>query len=105
MYVTRTHAVYPYSCTRYICARFCYDCTFSLTLRTLRVFVVVLIVCPIDCCSENHFRLSYYPHRLVMFNKLLDDVFGQSILHEVHGDFKPLGAVDKPAYFVHVVQC
>ncbi|KFM79710.1 hypothetical protein X975_03197, partial [Stegodyphus mimosarum] len=36
----------------------------------------------------DHFRLSYYPHQLDSFTKLLKEVFGENTLHHVYGDFK-----------------
>jgi glycine N-methyltransferase len=54
--------------------------------------------------GEHRFRLSYYPHRLVQFTALLKDVFGSEAPHQVFGDFKALGEIDIPAYYIHIIQ-
>lgn len=54
--------------------------------------------------STHHFRLSYYPHLLADFTKLLKGVFGDDASHTVYGDFRPMGEVTDPAYYVHVIQ-
>jgi len=53
---------------------------------------------------EHHFRLSYYPHRLKEFTVLLQELFGKNAQHAVFGDFKPLGKIKAPAYYIHVIQ-
>jgi len=50
------------------------------------------------------FQLTYHPHRLVEFRKLLSSVFGSGASHEVLGDFESLEATTCPAYYVHIVQ-
>ena len=52
-------------------------------------------------CSK--FRLSYCPLRLSTFSNLLKDIFGEDARHQVFGDFEPLGQVELPAYYVHMV--
>ncbi|XP_031557819.1 glycine N-methyltransferase-like [Actinia tenebrosa] len=52
----------------------------------------------------SKFRLSYCPHRLAPFSNLLKEVFSDKATHTVYGDFKPLGEVENPAYYVHVIQ-
>ena len=37
------------------------------------------------------------------FSSLLKDVFGEEVKHEVFGDFEPLGKVELPAYYVHMI--
>ncbi|XP_065062469.1 glycine N-methyltransferase-like [Rhopilema esculentum] len=54
--------------------------------------------------SSNKFRLSYYPHLLQNFNKLLELVFGKDAKHTILGDFQPLESTDNPAYYVHIIQ-
>ncbi|KAJ7374428.1 hypothetical protein OS493_007534 [Desmophyllum pertusum] len=51
----------------------------------------------------SKFRLSYCPLRLGIFTDLLKGVFGEDARHEVFGDFEPLGKVELPAYYVHMV--
>lgn len=51
----------------------------------------------------SKFRLSYCPLRLSTFNNLLKGVFGEEARHEVFADFEPLGQVELPAYYVHMV--
>lgn len=53
---------------------------------------------------EHHFRLSYYPHRLQEFTVLLQEIFGKNAQHAIFGDFKPLGKIEAPAYYIHVIQ-
>lgn len=52
----------------------------------------------------RQFRLSYYPHRLDEFTKLLKDVFGETARHEVYADFHPLDQEDNPAFYIHVIE-
>lgn len=54
--------------------------------------------------SVHHFRLSYYPHCLDEFSQLLRETADPDSKHEVFGDFKPLGVVATPAYYIHVVE-
>ncbi|EDO33266.1 predicted protein [Nematostella vectensis] len=55
--------------------------------------------------SESEpFRLSYCPHRLANFSNLLKDIFGKNAEHITFGDFKPLGKIENPAYYVHLIQ-
>ncbi|XP_002741348.1 glycine N-methyltransferase-like [Saccoglossus kowalevskii] len=58
----------------------------------------------VDLESYSKFRLSYYPHRLNAFTELLKEAFGSDSKHAVYGDFKPLGDIECPAYYVHVVE-
>lgn len=52
----------------------------------------------------SQFRLSYYPHLLEKFNKLLEDVFGPDASHKVLADFEPLEKNKNPAYYIHILQ-
>ncbi|GBL95489.1 Glycine N-methyltransferase [Araneus ventricosus] len=52
----------------------------------------------------DHFRLSYYPHRLDSFTAILKEVFGEDTHHEVYGDFKPLEEEEDPAFYIHFIQ-
>ncbi len=52
----------------------------------------------------HKFRLSYYPHRLEEFTNVLREVFGAECKHTVYGDFLPLGEIDQPAYYIHVIE-
>ncbi|XP_077997285.1 glycine N-methyltransferase-like [Glandiceps talaboti] len=52
----------------------------------------------------SNFRLSYYPHRLNAFTELLKEAFGPDCKYSVYGDFKPIGEVENPAYYIHVVE-
>ena len=54
-------------------------------------------------CNYSKFRLSYCPLRLSTFTNLLKSVFGEATRHEVFGDFEPLGQVECPAYYVHMI--
>ncbi|XP_054710833.1 glycine N-methyltransferase-like [Uloborus diversus] len=52
----------------------------------------------------DHFRLSYYPHRLETFTSILKEVFGENSKHYVYGDFKKLDEVKDPAFYIHFIQ-
>jgi len=52
----------------------------------------------------DHFRLSYYPHRLENFTELLYEAFGPNGKHQVYGDFKPIDVKDPPAFYIHIMQ-
>lgn len=57
-----------------------------------------------DLNRKHKFRLSYYPHRLEKFTELLKEIFGENANHERYGDFEPLGQIENPAYYIHVIQ-
>ena len=52
----------------------------------------------------SKFQLTYHPHRLIEFRKLLSSVFGTGSSYETYGDFEALDVVDCPAYYVHIVK-
>lgn len=52
----------------------------------------------------NHFRLSYYPHRMKSFSNLLKKVFGSCANHSVYADFKTIAEEPNPAFFIHVIE-
>lgn len=54
--------------------------------------------------TEDHFRLSYYPHRLAPFTEMLKEVFGSTTSHTIYGDFQPLGKCKDPGYYIHAIQ-
>jgi len=54
--------------------------------------------------TNNKFRLSYFPHQVDNFSQLLKKNFGPNCKHSVYGDFKPLGEVTDPGFFIHVIQ-
>ncbi|XP_037049776.1 glycine N-methyltransferase isoform X2 [Bradysia coprophila] len=59
----------------------------------------------IDTGDEiSEFRLSYYPHKLDVFSKMLTDVFGTSTKHEIYGDFKQLKEIDVPGFYIHLIE-
>jgi glycine N-methyltransferase len=49
-------------------------------------------------------KLTYYPYQLAEFHDLLRETFGSTVQHETYGDYKPLGEVKTPAWYVHVVR-
>lgn len=49
------------------------------------------------------FKLTYFPHKLKSFTRLLHRVFDVSAPHEVCADFLPIAEVNDPAYFIHVI--
>jgi glycine N-methyltransferase len=58
-----------------------------------------------DASNSTHkFRLSYYPHRLGEFTNILKEIFGPEAEHIAFGDFKTLGEIDEPAYYIHIIQ-
>lgn len=72
--------------------------TWSLWYRISRVFIFGVFF---PTCSK--FRLSYCPLRLNTFSTLLKGTFGEDARHQVFGDFEPLGQVELPAYYVHMI--
>jgi len=54
--------------------------------------------------SMNHFRLSYYPHRVKQFKNLLKRSFGSLSEHQLYADFKPAGEVPNPAFYIHIIE-
>ena len=38
------------------------------------------------------------------FEKLLSDAFGEGSSQAVYGDFKPIGEVTNPGFYIHVVK-
>ncbi|XP_045479372.1 glycine N-methyltransferase [Harmonia axyridis] len=54
--------------------------------------------------SISEFRLSYYPHRLKVFNQMLLNTFGENAYHEIYGDFKSLNEIENPAFYIHFIQ-
>lgn len=55
-----------------------------------------------DTISE--FRLSYYPHRLEVFKKMLNDAFGFKCDYKIFGDFKNLKDIEIPNFYIHLVE-
>jgi len=54
--------------------------------------------------SEFKFAISSYPFKLKDFSTLLKDVLGPDVKHSVYADFKPLGDVEHPGYYIHVIK-
>lgn len=52
----------------------------------------------------SEFRLSYYPHKLEVFRKMLQDIFGPASKHQIYGDFKELNEIQTPGFYVHVIE-
>lgn len=52
----------------------------------------------------SEFRLSYYPHQLEVFKKILKDIFGNGSYHDIYGDFKEITDSDIPAFYIHIIQ-
>jgi hypothetical protein len=57
-------------------------------------------------CSVLKFDLTFYPHRIEEFSRLLERVCGKDDIHKVYGDYKPLDGDTNtsPVYYVHVVE-
>ncbi len=53
---------------------------------------------------HQHFKLLYHPYRLTAFTKMLCEINGTEGSHTILGDFKPVGEVTHPAYYIHVVE-
>ena len=73
--------------------------TWSLCHHTFTYIYFWFVFFP--TCSK--FRLSYCPLRLNTFSTLLKGIFGEDARHQVFGDFEPLGQVEVPAYYVHMI--
>ncbi|XP_053695766.1 glycine N-methyltransferase [Sabethes cyaneus] len=54
--------------------------------------------------DASEFRLSYYPHKLTVFENILKTIFDGSKSHEIFGDFKQIDNVSNPAFYLHVVK-
>lgn len=54
--------------------------------------------------DASEFRLSYYPHKLAVFENILKNIFNASKIHEIFGDFKQIDKVSHPAFYLHVVK-
>ncbi|XP_072383330.1 glycine N-methyltransferase [Diabrotica undecimpunctata] len=54
--------------------------------------------------SISEFRLSYYPHRLKVFNEMLRKSFGENSDYKIFGDFKRLEEIDVPNFYIHVIE-
>lgn len=52
----------------------------------------------------SEFRLSYYPHKLAVFQKMLDEIFSKNSGHIIFGDFKELSNTSIPAFYIHVMK-
>lgn len=52
----------------------------------------------------SEFRLSYYPHKLEIFIKMLQDVFGTATKHKIFGDFKELNDIETPGFYIHLIE-
>lgn len=58
----------------------------------------------LDHQTEFKFAISSYPFTLRDFSALLKDVLNPDVQDTVFGDFKPLGEIDQPGYYIHVVK-
>ena len=56
-----------------------------------------------SCYSRHQFRLSYYPHRIIDFKKLLTDVFSKESTLQTYADFEPEEGVENPGYYIHLM--
>lgn len=54
--------------------------------------------------NVNEFRLSYYPHKLDVFSKILCESFSKNSKHSTYGDFKALSNDYIPEFYIHVIQ-
>lgn len=54
--------------------------------------------------EKSEFRLSYYPHKLEVFKRMLGSVFGENAKHNIFGDFKSLDVEPVPAFYIHMVE-
>jgi len=60
------------------------------------------IKCVVD--REFKFAISSYPFTLEDFSALLKDVLNPDVQDTVYGDFKPVGEIAQPGYYIHVVK-
>ncbi|XP_058797573.1 glycine N-methyltransferase-like [Phymastichus coffea] len=59
------------------------------------------------CNDEEHvseFRLSYYPHKLNDFTRIVDEAFHGKAKHTIYADFKPLDEAEDPGFYIHVME-
>lgn len=54
--------------------------------------------------ETSEFRLSYYPHKLAVFEDIVRTIFKGHSAYEKYGDFKTMDKVTNPAFIIHVVQ-
>lgn len=52
----------------------------------------------------SEFRLSYYPHKLIIFRDMLTEIFSHRAKHTIYGDFKPLNQIEDPGFYIHVLE-
>ncbi|CAB3222694.1 unnamed protein product [Arctia plantaginis] len=50
------------------------------------------------------FSLSLYLHKLENFTKMLDEAFDNRAKHDIYADFKPMGQVPVPGFYIHVLE-
>ncbi|XP_053963981.1 glycine N-methyltransferase [Anastrepha ludens] len=53
---------------------------------------------------SSDFRLSYHPHPLQNFTKILKEIFGEKSKHKLYGDFKEIHMEKRPAFYIHLVE-
>ncbi|XP_061386471.1 glycine N-methyltransferase [Musca vetustissima] len=52
----------------------------------------------------SEFRLTYYPHTLSQFTKIMREIFGDKAEHQIFGDFKDLNEIQNPAFYIHLME-
>jgi len=53
--------------------------------------------------KDFHVDLTLFPHSLADFMSMLNDTVGPGAKHEGFGNFQPIGQVESPAYYQHVI--
>lgn len=55
-------------------------------------------------CRFSEFNLTFYPHKLDDFTKMLDQAFHNRVKHDIYADFKPIDQAPNPGFYIHVLQ-
>ena len=77
----------------------------SVIYKNGKPFLIILdYLVSIGDSGQSEFRLSYYPHLLEDFTKLLDGCIKSQEKHVIYGDFKPFDKSEDPGFFIHVLQ-
>lgn len=48
-----------------------------------------------------YFRL--FPHQLKVFSPMIEQIFDPESKHTIYGDYKPLGEIESPGYYIHTI--
>ncbi|EFA04003.1 glycine N-methyltransferase [Tribolium castaneum] len=54
--------------------------------------------------TTTELRLMFHPHMVNDFRNMLKDIFGEKSSFHTLGDFKNLGEVEDPTFYIHIVE-